>query len=181
REGVAALRDRLGAAAKLPERLATDLARFEGDGNPVGNDAAATRALTVGDAAEVWAAQLAPATGFDHLEPSTLLVLDEPGDIAEAADFLWRQADERRTELIESGELPKDWPSTYLGPRDWKSRLVGSRTLELTWESEMPDGAALASRGLSSGDPFGWHEPQLPVTRAAGVAEAVGRWQADGA
>ena len=58
---------------------------------------------------------LAPSTGLDHLDPSTLLVLDEPGDIAEAADFLWRQADERRAELIASGDLPKDWPSTYLG------------------------------------------------------------------
>src|SRR5439155_12048362 len=42
-EGVAALRDRLGrAAAKLPERLAADLARFEGDGAggpPAGTDA----------------------------------------------------------------------------------------------------------------------------------------------
>ncbi|HEX2755731.1 MAG TPA: CarD family transcriptional regulator, partial [Candidatus Limnocylindrales bacterium] len=189
--GAAALRARLGrAAAKLPERLAADLARFEGDGSeatsaadgPVaGTEGLTSRALTVGDAAEVWAAQLAPATGFDHLDPATLLILDEPGEIAEAADFLWRQADERRGELIETGDLPKDWPSTYLGPRDWKTRLVASRTLELTWESEIAEGAALAARGLSSGDPFGWHEPQLPVTRAAGIAAAVERWQADGA
>ena len=38
--------------------------------------------------AEVWAAHLAPATGLDHIGPGTLLVLDEPGDIAEAAGFL---------------------------------------------------------------------------------------------
>jgi transcription-repair coupling factor (superfamily II helicase) len=128
----------------------------------------------------VWAAQLAPSTGFDHLDPTTLLVLDEPGEIAEAAAFLWGQADERRAELVESGELTKDWPSTYLGPRDWKTRLVASRTLELTWESEMPEAAALAARGLSSGDLFGWREPQLPATRAAGVAAAVEGWQKDG-
>src|SRR6185369_15525646 len=128
RGGVAALRESLGRrAAKLPERLVADLARFEGDGagSPIsvtaspapdtGIQGAPSRALTVGDAAEVWAAQLAPSTGFDHVEPSTLLVLDEPGDIAEAADFLWRQADERRSELIASGDLPRDWPSTYLG------------------------------------------------------------------
>jgi transcription-repair coupling factor (superfamily II helicase) len=193
-EGATALRERLGrTAAKLPERLAADLARFEGDGagglsgglagsdSPLpGTELATVRALAVGDAAEVWAAQLAPSTGLDHLDPTTLLVLDEPGEIAEAADFLWSQADERRSELIESGELPKDWPSTYLGPRDWKTRLVASRTLELTWESKLPDGAALAARGLSSGDVFGWREPQLPVTRAAGIANAVERWQADG-
>ncbi|HEX5823075.1 MAG TPA: DEAD/DEAH box helicase, partial [Candidatus Limnocylindrales bacterium] len=184
--GAAALRDRLGrSAARLPERLAADLVRFEGDpatgagGGMAGEGT--TRAVAVGDAAEVWAAQLAPATGFDHLEPGTLLVLDEPGEIAEAAGFLWRQADERRAELIESGDLPKDWPSTYLGPRDWKRRLVAGRTLELTWESEMPEAAALAARGLSSGDPFGWREPQLPPARAAAVVDAVERWQRNGA
>jgi transcription-repair coupling factor (superfamily II helicase) len=179
--GAAALRDRLGrAAARLPERLAADLARFEGEpGDAVGEGA--TRAVAVGDAAEVWAAQLAPSSGFDHLDPETLLVLDEPGEIAEAAAFLWRQADERRAELIEAGDLPKDWPSTYLGPREWKTRLVAGRTLELTWESEVPEAAALAARGLSSGDLFGWREPHLPAARGAAIVDAVERWQRDGA
>ena len=45
----------------------------------------------------------------------------------------------------------------------------------------MPEAAALAARGLSSGDLFGWREPQLPASRAAGIADAVERWQADGA
>ena len=103
--GAASLRERLGRiAARLPERLAADLARFEGatdDLRPATGAGAvdatgATRAMVVGDAAEVWAASLAPATGFDHVPPTTLLLLDEPGDIAEAAEFLWRQADERR-------------------------------------------------------------------------------------
>jgi transcription-repair coupling factor (superfamily II helicase) len=184
-EGAAALRDRLGrAASRLPERLAADLARFEGEAGETssgnGTDGA-VRALAVGDAAEVWASQLAPATGLDHVGPSTLLVLDEPGELAETAAFLWRQADERRGELVESGDLPKDWPLTYLGSREWKSRLVAGRTLELTWESEMPSEAALATRGLSSGDLFGWREPQLPPGRAAAIAQAVERWQADGA
>ena len=182
--GPAAIRERLGrAAARLPERLAADLARFEGaadDLRPAGT-AGETRAMTVGDAAEVWAAQLAPATGLDHLESGTLVVLDEPGDIAEAAEFLWRQADERRTELVGAGELPKDWPSTYLPPRDWKSRLVSSRTLELTWESEPPEGSAMARGALSSGDLFGWREPVLPFARAAGVVGAVEGWRAEGA
>ena len=137
--------------------------------------------MAVGDAAEVWAAHLAPATGLDHVAPGTLLVLDEPGDIAEAAGFLWRQADERRTELVAAGELPKDWPSTYLPPRDWKGRLVASRTLELTWESVPPEDVAMARGGLSSGDPFGWREPVLPAGRAGRLAEAVEGWRADGA
>ena len=143
--------------------------------------AGAGRAMVVGDAAEVWAAHLAPATGLDHIGPGTLLVLDEPGDIAEAAAFLWRQADERRAELVESGELPKEWPPTYLPPRDWKNRLVGSRTLELTWESEPAEDAAMARGALSSGDPFGWREPVLPPGRAGRLLDAVAAWRADDA
>ncbi|MFL5680283.1 MAG: transcription-repair coupling factor, partial [Chloroflexota bacterium] len=177
--GVAAIRDRLGKrAAKLPERLAADLARFEGDGG-VAADTTGSRALPVGDAAEVWAALLSPATGLDHLDPGTLLVLDEPGDLGDAADFLWRQADERHADLVEAGDLAKDWPSTYLGRKEWKSRLTASRTLELTWESESP--GAMASRGLSSGDLFGWREPELPPGRSARLGDAVERWQEDGA
>jgi transcription-repair coupling factor (superfamily II helicase) len=181
--GAAAIRERLGrAATRLPERLAADLARLEGESATTPTTTAttaATRALHVGDAAEVWAAHLSPATGLDHLAPGTLLVLDEPGDLAEAAEFLWHQADERRADLIEAGDLPKDWPSTYLPRRDWKARLTSARTLELTWESEAP--AAMAGKGLSSGDLFGWREPELPPGRTARLGEAVERWQEDGA
>ena len=31
--------------------------------------------MSVGDAAEVWAAHLAPSTGLDHVAPDTLLVI----------------------------------------------------------------------------------------------------------
>ncbi|MGH2901680.1 MAG: hypothetical protein ACRDMZ_23600, partial [Solirubrobacteraceae bacterium] len=131
----------------------------------------------MGDAAEVWAPLLAPATALDHLAPETLFVLDEPGDIGEAAEFLWRQADERRVDLITSGELTKDWPPTLLPPREWKRRLLGARTLELTWESEA--GNAIAGGGKSSGDLFGWREPQLPPGRGTRIADAVERWRGD--
>jgi len=181
--GATAIRDRLGrGAARLPERLAADLDRFDAEPVTAAVDRRtdASRALAVGDAAEVWAAHLAPATGLDHVDPGTLLVLDEPGDIAEAAAFLWRQADERRAELVAAHELPKDWPSTYLPPRDWKGRLVASRTLELTWESVPAEDAAMARGGLSSGDPFGWREPVLPPGRAGRIAEAVESWRGDG-
>lgn len=181
--GVEAIRARLGRdARRLGERLAGDLARFEGADDPLRPGAPGTsRALAVGDAAEVWAAILAPATGLDHVDPGTLLVLDEPGDIAEAAAFLWRQADERRAELVDAGELPASWPSAYLGPRDWKGRLVASRTLELTWESEPPSDVAMATSARSSGDPFGWREPVLPLGRAGRLPEAIDEWRADGA
>jgi transcription-repair coupling factor (superfamily II helicase) len=183
--GVAAIRERLGRnVARLSERLAGDLARFEGSDDPLRPAAPGpreSRALAVGDAAEVWAAQLAPATGLDHVDPGTILVLDEPGDIAEAAAFLWRQADERRSELIAAGELPKDWPPTYLPPRQWKGRLVASRTLELTWESEPSADAAMASGVRGSGDLFGWREPTLPFGRAGRLPDAVDSWRDDGA
>jgi transcription-repair coupling factor (superfamily II helicase) len=170
--GADALTARLGALARrLNERLGADLERLA--------TATEGRAAAVGDAAEVWAPLLAPATALDHLGPETLLVLDEPADIGEAGAFLWRQADERHAELVAAGELPKDWPTTLLGPRDWKRRLLGARTLELTWESEAGD--AIAGGGRSSGDLFGWREPQLPPGRGARIAEAVDRWRgADG-
>ena len=40
-----------------------------------------------------------------------------------------------------------------------------------------PESAALAARGLSSGDVFGWREPVLPAGRAAAIGGA-GRWLA---
>jgi len=188
--GGAELRGRLGrGVAKLPERLAADLERFEpadGSGAAAAAQArfaaprsATSRAVNVGDAAEVWAPLLAPSTGLDHLGAETLLVIDEPGDIAEAAAFLWRQADERRADLLAAGDLPKDWPPTLLGPRDWKARLLAARTLELTWESEAHD--AIAGGGRSSGDLFGWREPGLPPGRAARIADAVTRWRTEDA
>ena len=167
--GADGIRSRLGTTAKrLNERLAADLERL--------STAAEGRAASIGDAAEIWAPVLAPSTALDHLGADTLLVIDEPGDIGEAGEFLWRQADERRDELVAAGELPKDWPATLLPPRDWKRRLLGARTLELTWESEAGD--ALAGGGRSSGDLFGWREPQLPPGRGARIAEAVERWRA---
>ncbi len=201
--GMAEIRDRVAALpgrhAKLPERLAADLARFEegvhagtGDlGARPGHDherarqspggplhvAAAARALETGDAAEVWAAVLCPATGLDHVPVGTLLVLDEPGDIADSADFLWRQAEERRAELVAGGDLPDRWPEAYLGPRDWKARLLRGRTLELTWESEAqtPTGG-----GTPLGDLFGWREPALPPARTARLAQTIEGWAIEG-
>ncbi len=162
------IRQRLGKlASKAPERLASDLARFE----VPRESRAETRAIDIGDAAEVWAPFLAPAVGLDHLPAGTLLVLDEPADLAEAADFLWRQAEERRSDLVEAGDLPAAWPSTYLAQREWVSRLQASRTLEMTWESEAP--RAMAQGRDDLGDLFGWREPTVPP-------ESPMRWPAGG-
>ncbi|HEX7490742.1 MAG TPA: transcription-repair coupling factor [Candidatus Limnocylindrales bacterium] len=189
--GLAEIRSRvsrLPGRAKLPDRLVADLSRFEegvhagtgelgahsGHEHDVG---AVARALETGDAAEVWAAVLCPATALDHVPAGTLLVLDEPADIADSADFLWRQAQERRTELVAGGDLPGEWPDAYLSPRDWKSRLLKGRTLELTWESEA---AAPTGGGTPMGDLFGWREPSLPTARTGRLAEAVQGWAAEG-
>ena len=179
--GAMEVKARLGRlATRLPERLAIDLARFTGEATDPDRPPAFTagRALAAGDAAEVWARLIAPSTGLDHLDPGTLLVLDEPGDLADAAAFLWRQAEERHAELVDQGDLPRDWPAAYLPPRDWKSFLHGSRTLELTWQSEAVDaeGMAHASKSLTSGDLFGWREPVLPPGRTERLVDGVEHW-----
>jgi transcription-repair coupling factor (superfamily II helicase) len=178
--GDAELRRRLGAlAARLPERLAGDLARFEGVDAEAwerrATDGRESRAIDIGDAAEVWAPFVAPSVGLDHIEPGSILVLDEPADLAESGEFLWTQADERRGDLVRAGELPDRWPSTYLPKREWAARLGAATTLELTWESELP--RALAKGRDALGDLFGWREPVLPPGRAARIADAVARWR----
>jgi transcription-repair coupling factor (superfamily II helicase) len=184
--GVVTIAERLGRLApRLPERLAADLLRFEGETGTEGRERATTegRALAVGDAAEVWAPVLAPSTALDHLEPGTLLVLDEPGELVEAGDFLWRQAEERLAELVASGDLPKAWPTTYLSRKAWTQRLAAGRTLELTWESEpqTAEGMSFATGGLTSGDAFGWREPVLPPGRTERLVDAVEHWAGEGA
>ncbi|MEP7360692.1 MAG: transcription-repair coupling factor [Chloroflexota bacterium] len=154
-----ALRDRLGATAKkLPTELATDLAHLENG--------------QLADAAEVWAGQLAPAIGLDHLHDE-IWIVDEPGDIEASTDFLWTQADERRAELEKAGILPKNWPSAYPARRDWKQRWTAARTLELTWESEVKDAPP-------GGNPFGWHEPMLPLQAIRDLGETITRWRREG-
>ncbi len=105
-------------------------------------------------------------------------MVDEPGEVAAAAEFLWEQAAERRRDLVAAGELPGEWPDAYVAPRAWKARLLAGRTLELTWESgpvEAIGGAA------ATDDPFGWREPVLPPGRSASLARAIERWRAGSA
>ncbi len=176
--GAGEIRARLGALARrLPERLAADLVRLEGDAPEAAGRRAApgARALDVGDAAEIWAAVLCPASGLDHVAAGALLVVDEPGEIAAAADFLWDQAAERRRDLVAAGELPAAWPDAYLPPRDWKARLLGGRTLELTWE---PGSVAAIGGAPALDDVFAWREPVLPPGRSSSLARAIERWRA---
>ncbi len=154
------LREGLGkTAAKLPTDLAADLAHLENG--------------QLADAAEVWAGQLAPSTGLDHLADE-IWIVDEPGDVDASTDFLWTQADERRQELEKAGILPKTWPTAYPARRDWKQRWTAARTLELTWESEVRDAPP-------GGNPFGWHEPVLPPQAIHDLGDTITRWRMEGA
>ena len=89
-----------------------------------------------------------PAAAADHAEGYDLAASRAKiARIDMHPDTSFLNAEERQVVnlLIEAAELPKAWPTTYLAPRDWKGRLVASRTLELTWESEPPAGVAMPS------------------------------------
>jgi hypothetical protein len=78
---------------------------------------------------------------------------------------------------------PKDWPSTYLGPRDWKSRLVRSRTLELTWESDAQrrrTGTRWPAAGCPRATCSAGASPSLPAARTGRLAEARRGWSGRG-
>lgn len=183
RGGRATLGERLRAAGlggsgeRLPERLGTDLERLLGglgEGEEHGRGP-----LELGDAAEVWAPLLAPATGLDHLATADLVVLDEPSEIADAAEFLWGQASERRAELVTAGELPAAWPEAYPGAAAVARALADRSLLGLTWQSDPPaelEAALLPGRTRVLADLFGWREPALPPGGAPRLTEAIDCW-----
>ena len=96
----------LGKAPRLPPTWPTDLARLE-------QGQLARRRRGVGR--RCWRRRRRSTTSADEI-----WVVDEPEDVAAAADFLWTQADERRAELEKAGVLPRGWPSAYPGRREWK-------------------------------------------------------------
>lgn len=191
------LRDRgLDPAEGLPERLAADLERLLGvserplgaSGRPLGASGraggdGARGAFDLGDAAEVWAPLLAPATGLDHLAAADLVVLDEPAEIAETAEFLADQARGRRAELVAAGELPPAWPEAYPDEGALRRALAARPLLGLTWQSDPPadlEAVLVPAGGRVVEDPFGWREPALPPGGAGRLAEAIERWLVPG-
>ena len=161
------------AAARLPERLAADLARFEGAA-----DDPLRRATSAagGGHAGAWSSATPPRSGppSSPRRPASTTSTrarcsssTSPGDIAEAAAFLWRQADERRAELIEAGELPKDWPSTYLAA----ARLEAPARRVADARADLGVGAAERTRDgraapLSSATSSAGASRSLPLGRA---------------
>ena len=113
----------------------------------------------------------------------TLLVLDEPGDIAEAAEFLWRQADERRAELVRGRRAAEGLAARPTSaPRDWKRRLVAGA-----------DARAHLGIGDAGRAAHRRPRPAARATRSAGASRSSRRagprrsprrserWRADGA
>ncbi len=130
-----------GSARRLPERLALDLARFAGEATsperPARRPTERPRARRRRRRRGLVAASSPRRPASTTSTPDTLFVLDEPGDLADAAEFLWRQADERHRELVEQGELPKDWPQ----------RLPPGARLEGAPPRRADPGAHVAVRG----------------------------------
>ena len=155
--GIGEIRARLGRLAdRLPERLAADLARLEGAGEPAPPAAAADRRRA--------GAPPAPA-------PSTWATRQRsgrPSSARRAASTTWaptrsssstsRARSPPRPSSSGSrprsggatswapASSPREWPSAYVEPRAWKARLLGARTLELTWESGPVDGDRRCAR-----------------------------------
>ena len=173
---------------QLPERLAGDLARFEGDAD----DPLRPRAPTAPRRSDAGTGRRRRRRGLGAL-PRT-----GHGPRSRRARDPARHRRARRSRrgravpvapgrratrgAHRGGRAPQGlarrptWP-----PRDWKGRLVASRTLELTWESEPPAARPWRRPLDARAIVFGWREPSLPLGRAARLADAVEGWQADGA
>ncbi|MFO7995887.1 MAG: transcription-repair coupling factor, partial [Dehalococcoidia bacterium] len=68
---------------------------------------------------------------FDYLGRDALLVLDDPEGIELAVTRLNGEARELRSEKMEKGELPHDFPSPYLEWEELESQMKGRRRLKL--------------------------------------------------
>jgi transcription-repair coupling factor (superfamily II helicase) len=81
-------------------------------------------------AQEFYAPLFNAGTVLDYLPPTSLLVLDDPGDIEMALEGLDRQAAEMRGQKEERGELPQNFPTPNF---TWAqlSRRMGERCLLL--------------------------------------------------
>ena len=169
RRGRAPRRGSAAAAAKLPERLAADLARFEGDARrreraqrtTAGRVARRRRGRGLGRRSS----PRRPASTTSTRRPCSSST--SPATSPRPPSSCGARPTSGAPSSIEAGDLPKDWPSTYLGPRDWKT--PARRRPDARADLGVGDAAdaAIAGGGLSSGDLFGWREPQPARRRAA--------------
>jgi transcription-repair coupling factor (superfamily II helicase) len=138
----AALIAQVGEVEALSETLQTDLARLE--------------AGDAGEAAETWITHLTAAPTADHLPADAHLVLTDVDQLRGHAAEADRWAADRRSHLIEDGELPPHWQPPYAAAETLDSLL--ERSAERLEEG----GATDAGFGPA---------PALP-----GRSEQIGEW-----
>jgi transcription-repair coupling factor (superfamily II helicase) len=68
---------------------------------------------------------------LDYLPPDTLVILDESQGIQNAVSELSKEAERLRSEKLERGELPRDFPVPYFNWEELESRLNGKPRLGL--------------------------------------------------
>ncbi|MCX5978570.1 MAG: transcription-repair coupling factor [Chloroflexi bacterium] len=157
-----------GGETELPPRLEEDLARWEAG-------IAARNQAERGDGLELWSVLLTAERAYDQVGDA-LVVLDEPGELRQAADALSRQTEERADVLRTTRLLPTGWPS----PIPEGSALIaalaatGRQRLALTWSS---DPTTLIRAG--GDDSFGWHDPVVPSGRSRALTEGLETWRRD--
>ncbi len=105
--------DLLPASEFLPADGWEAAASVSATSDQLRSDAAHLAEGDVAEAAETWAALLTAGPAADHVPDGAHLVITDPGELAALARELDAQAVDRRAGLVESGELPGDWPLPY--------------------------------------------------------------------
>jgi transcription-repair coupling factor (superfamily II helicase) len=74
---------------------------------------------------------------LDYLPSNTLIILDEPASIASAAAEIDTEATQLRSEKLERGELPRNFPTPYFTWEELESVIKGRQSLSLeAWGDE---------------------------------------------
>ncbi|MBN1862154.1 MAG: DEAD/DEAH box helicase, partial [Dehalococcoidales bacterium] len=72
---------------------------------------------------------------LSYLAPETLIILDEPRSLATTAEDLEAKASELRSERLDRGELPANFPAPYLTWDELTAKMAGRQRLTLAgWE-----------------------------------------------
>jgi transcription-repair coupling factor (superfamily II helicase) len=71
------------------------------------------------------------ASILDYLPQDALVFIEDPGELASVVDELETQARTLKHDLMEIGDLPKDWPDSYFGWSTLSSALRARRPLLL--------------------------------------------------
>jgi transcription-repair coupling factor (superfamily II helicase) len=78
-----------------------------------------------------------PASLLNYLDEDGLVVLDEPGEVADVWNELEEQAVQLRDQGFESGALPPDYPLPYMTWDEWTDMRARHKTLTLGGEQDL--------------------------------------------